>query len=204
VQALAKFAFGMGTLQMLICTVAFALLGLPPGTAYFSQARWALLSCVLISATDCHLPSASSLHAATARRVAVIMHSCSRQVGDVNTPPPTPTPPTPPPPPPSQFLEGVLQAPAALAELRTVDEALVIGAALSLSSSAFVLQLLRERGELDTRFGQATLGILLLQDIATVPFLVLLPLVEGNNAGAARSAPGLPVWRCRDGLAAGP
>ena len=45
-------------------------------------------------------------------------------------------------------------------------------------------QLLRERGELDSRFGQATLGILLLQDIATVPFLVLLPLIEGNNAGA--------------------
>lgn len=59
---------------------------------------------------------------------------------------------------------------------------MVIGAALSLSSSAFVLQLLRERGELDTKFGQATLGILLLQDIATVPFLVLLPLIEGNNS----------------------
>lgn len=44
-------------------------------------------------------------------------------------------------------------------------------------------QLLRERGELDSRFGQATLGILLLQDIATVPFLVLLPLIEGSNAG---------------------
>jgi predicted outer membrane repeat protein len=28
----------MGTLQMLICTVAFALLGLPPGDAFFSQA----------------------------------------------------------------------------------------------------------------------------------------------------------------------
>jgi Kef-type K+ transport system membrane component KefB len=39
----------------------------------------------------------------------------------------------------------------------------VIGAALSLSSSAFVLQLLAEKGELPTRFGSATLGILLLQ-----------------------------------------
>ena len=44
-----------------------------------------------------------------------------------------------------QFLVGVLHAPPALAELRTVDEAVVIGAALALSSSAFVLQLLRER-----------------------------------------------------------
>jgi Kef-type K+ transport system membrane component KefB len=47
--------------------------------------------------------------------------------------------------------------------IRTVDEAVVIGAALSLSSSAFVLQLLAEKGELPTRFGSATLGILLLQ-----------------------------------------
>ena len=58
------------------------------------------------------------------------------------------------------------------------------------------LQLLRERGELDSRFGQATLGILLLQDIATVPFLVLLPLIEGSNSGGCRRAGrgGPPGW----------
>lgn len=50
-----------------------------------------------------------------------------------------------------------------LAAVGSVDEAVVIGAALSLSSSAFVLQLLSERGELATKFGSATLGILLLQ-----------------------------------------
>ena len=42
-------------------------------------------------------------------------------------------------------------------------QAIVIGGALSMSSSAFVLQLLKERGEMATRFGSATLGILLLQ-----------------------------------------
>lgn len=47
--------------------------------------------------------------------------------------------------------------------IRSVDEAVVIGAALSMSSSAFVLQLLRERGELATKFGNATLGVLLFQ-----------------------------------------
>jgi Kef-type K+ transport system membrane component KefB len=39
----------------------------------------------------------------------------------------------------------------------------VIAAALSMSSSAFVLQLLSERGELTSRFGSATLGVLLFQ-----------------------------------------
>ncbi|XRB18635.1 cation/H+ exchanger domain-containing protein [Pseudoscourfieldia marina] len=66
-----------------------------------------------------------------------------------------------------------------LINISTVDEAVVIGAALSLSSSAFVLQLLSERGALTTAPGAATLGVLLAQDIAVVPMLVLLPLIEG-------------------------
>lgn len=60
-------------------------------------------------------------------------------------------------------------------------QAVVIAAALSMSSSAFVLQLLGERGEAPTRVGSATLGILLFQDIAVVPFLVLLPLIESHG-----------------------
>ena len=59
--------------------------------------------------------------------------------------------------------EQVFQVPHYLAAIRSVDEAVVIGVALSLSSSAFVLQLLTERGELTTKFGSATLGILLAQ-----------------------------------------
>nr|XP_027112741.1 K(+) efflux antiporter 3, chloroplastic-like isoform X2 [Coffea arabica] len=41
--------------------------------------------------------------------------------------------------------------------------------------------LLAEKGELPTRFGSATLGILLLQDIAVVPLLVILPVLESQN-----------------------
>lgn len=47
------------------------------------------------------------------------------------------------------------------------------------------MQLLKERNELSGQFGQATLGILLAQDIATVPFLVLLPLIEGSGSPLA-------------------
>ena len=50
-----------------------------------------------------------------------------------------------------------------LSPLPPPPQAIVIGGALSMSSSAFVLQLLKERGEMATRFGSATLGILLLQ-----------------------------------------
>lgn len=115
-KALAKYAFGLGLLQMLFTTAAFTVFSLPVGHG----------------------------------------------IGTV-------------------ILEQVFHAPSALAAIRSVDEAVVIGVALSLSSSAFVLQLLAERGELTTKFGSATLGILLAQDIAVVPFLVLLPLVEQTD-----------------------
>ncbi|CAM6096927.1 unnamed protein product [Calypogeia fissa] len=81
----------------------------------------------------------------------------------------------------TRLLEFLFHARPDLVNIRTVDEAVVIGAGLSLSSSAFVLQLLAEKGELPTRFGSATLGILLLQDIAVVPLLVILPILESGN-----------------------
>ncbi|CAI5530746.1 unnamed protein product [Closterium sp. Naga37s-1] len=81
----------------------------------------------------------------------------------------------------TRMLEWAASARPDLVNIRSVDEALVIGAALSLSSSAFVLQLLSEKGELATRVGSATLGILLLQDIAVVPLLVILPILESGD-----------------------
>ncbi|XP_047982502.1 K(+) efflux antiporter 3, chloroplastic [Salvia hispanica] len=81
----------------------------------------------------------------------------------------------------TKILEFLFHSRPDLVNIRSIDEAVVIGAALSLSSSAFVLQLLAEKGELPTRFGSATLGILLLQDIAVVPLLVILPVLESQN-----------------------
>ena len=97
-QALAKYAFGLGTVTMVLSTLAFTIFALPVG------------------------------------------HGIGTQI-----------------------LIKVFHAPAKLASIRSVDEAVVIGGALSLSSSAFVLQLLNERGEMSSKVGAATLGILLLQ-----------------------------------------
>ena len=115
-RALAKYAFGLGTLTMAVTTLIFACMGLPVGEGLGTE-----------------------------------------------------------------ILVQGFHADRSLVSIRSLDEAVVIGAALSLSSSAFVLQLLSESGGLTTRAGSATLGILLLQDIAVVPFLVLLPVVEGND-----------------------
>jgi CPA2 family monovalent cation:H+ antiporter-2 len=55
--------------------------------------------------------------------------------------------------------------------------------ALALSSTAIVLKLLLERGEMDTAQGKLSLAILLFQDLCVVFFLVLLPLLGGHAEG---------------------
>ena len=55
-----------------------------------------------------------------------------------------------------------------------------IGAALSLSSTAIVLRLLAERREMHSRFGRGALGILMTQDLAVGPLLVLIPALRGT------------------------
>ncbi|WP_166169489.1 monovalent cation:proton antiporter-2 (CPA2) family protein [Acinetobacter sp. SA01] len=58
----------------------------------------------------------------------------------------------------------------------------VIGMALALSSTAFVLQLLSEKQQLNTTFGQQSFSILLFQDIAAIPLLAIIPLLAGTES----------------------
>jgi monovalent cation:proton antiporter-2 (CPA2) family protein len=58
-----------------------------------------------------------------------------------------------------------------------VPAAAVIGPALALSSTAFVLQILAERRSLNTEYGRTSLAVLLLQDLSVVPLLALVPLL---------------------------
>jgi len=60
--------------------------------------------------------------------------------------------------------------------------AIVVGSALSLSSTPLVLQLLAERHQLNTQHGRAAFGILLFQDIAVMPLIALLSLMAGQHA----------------------
>ena len=61
--------------------------------------------------------------------------------------------------------------------------AFVIGAALAMSSTAIVSKILAERVDLNSRHGRLSIGVLLFQDIAVVPVLVLIPAlgVAGAN-----------------------
>jgi monovalent cation:proton antiporter-2 (CPA2) family protein len=58
----------------------------------------------------------------------------------------------------------------------------LVGFTLSLSSTAFALQMLAERRELAKRHGRAAFSILLFQDMAVVPLLAVLPLLAVRDA----------------------
>ena len=58
--------------------------------------------------------------------------------------------------------------------------AVALGGALAMSSTAIVVKLMAERLELDTEHGRRVLGVLLFQDLAVVPFLVLIPALGSS------------------------
>lgn len=67
--------------------------------------------------------------------------------------------------------------------------ATIIGFGLALSSTAFGVQILEERGDLNTRYGQQSFSILLFQDLAIVPILALVPLLAPVAADSGISIP---------------
>lgn len=59
--------------------------------------------------------------------------------------------------------------------------ALVVGALIAMSSTALVIGLLTERGEIDSPHGQLAVGILLFQDLCIVPFLLGIRILSGSE-----------------------
>ena len=56
--------------------------------------------------------------------------------------------------------------------------AIIIGFGLALSSTAFGLQILSEKGELASVTGRMAFSVLLLQDLAVIPLLTLIPILS--------------------------
>ncbi len=59
--------------------------------------------------------------------------------------------------------------------------ALIVGLSLALSSTAFGLQLMTERGDLGNVVGRSGLAVLLLQDLAVIPLLTLVSVFAGGS-----------------------
>jgi CPA2 family monovalent cation:H+ antiporter-2 len=65
----------------------------------------------------------------------------------------------------------------------TNAEAVIVGLALSLSSTAIVIQLLSDQKRLGTQTGRASFAVLLLQDLTVVPMLLLIPALGVESTG---------------------
>jgi CPA2 family monovalent cation:H+ antiporter-2 len=81
----------------------------------------------------------------------------------------------------------------------TWQAALAVGLALAMSSTAIVMQTLREKGLTATESGRSSFAVLLFQDISVIPILALLPLLAASGArasagGQATLLTGMPGW----------
>ncbi len=70
-----------------------------------------------------------------------------------------------------------------------LKSAIIIGGGLALSSTAIVLRELEETKSTSNKVGRLSIAILLLQDLAVVPLLVLTPLLAGGNESGGLLAP---------------
>jgi len=70
---------------------------------------------------------------------------------------------------------------------QSFGESVFAGFLISLSSTAIILKLLQERAEVDSPHGRAALGILIFQDIAIVPMMLITPLLAGGEGNVGIS-----------------
>ena len=82
------------------------------------------------------------------------------------------------------LITGSLLAGAAIWAGQTPTEAVILGASLSLSSTAVVLELLSNQGRLTTTVGRASFSVLLAQDLAVIPILMFISIMAAESGGS--------------------
>ncbi len=85
------------------------------------------------------------------------------------------------------LISALLLGAIAWAVIGRVDSAIILGLVLSLSSTAVVMQLMTAQHTTNTPLGQASFSILMLQDLAVVPLLILIGAM-GGGGGASLGA----------------
>ncbi len=66
-----------------------------------------------------------------------------------------------------------------------IKSAIIIGLALTLSSTAIVLKLLNESGDINKAYGRRVLGVLLFQDIAVIPILLMITIFSAKSGSVS-------------------
>ena len=77
----------------------------------------------------------------------------------------------------------------------TWQTALALASAMAMSSTAIVVKLMSDRVELESPHGQAVMGVLLFQDLAVVPLLVLIPALAEMGENNLWHAMGLAMLK---------
>lgn len=77
------------------------------------------------------------------------------------------------------FLIGILLG-------RSVAESVFFGFLVALSSTAVVLKVLQERGEMNEPYGRFSLGVLIFQDLIIVPMILMIPLLAGASTNIGK------------------
>jgi len=81
------------------------------------------------------------------------------------------------------LVTTALLAGAAAYSGKTLPEAIILGASLSLSSTAIVLELLSKQERMKTTAGRASFSVLLAQDLAVIPILIFIGLLAAGPKG---------------------
>jgi monovalent cation:H+ antiporter-2, CPA2 family len=82
------------------------------------------------------------------------------------------------------LLTSAVIAGAAMLAGRNPPEAIVLGASLSLSSTAIVLEILSNQERLTTSVGRASFSVLLAQDLAVIPILLFVSILAARSGGS--------------------
>jgi len=71
---------------------------------------------------------------------------------------------------------------------QSISASIIIGASVALSSTAIVIKTIDEQGKLNTQRSQIAVSVLLFQDLAVVPLLIIIPLLAVNSEMSITSA----------------
>ncbi len=93
------------------------------------------------------------------------------------------------------LVSGALIGAVALWWGNTMQASIIIGLCLGLSSTAVIMQLLMERGEFASRMGRASFAVLLAQDLAVVPLLMLITIFAADGSGHVAELVGTALLR---------
>jgi CPA2 family monovalent cation:H+ antiporter-2 len=88
---------------------------------------------------------------------------------------------------------AVLLAAVAFHSGQTLSNAIVLGASLSLSSTAIVLELLSNQERLTSSVGRASFSILLAQDLAVIPILMFISILAAGSGGSVFASLGIAL-----------